>query len=125
MALAELTKQLAIDALTAPAAKPAAPAAPDSVSATMLGEIHAMQRLLKDDEELVVFCHAGGDNVRVLQIIVPSSQVFVLIGIDKDRNPTRVITPVDAAQFVCRVTRVAPGSKAARINVVIPKPKPE
>ena len=126
MALGEFTKQIAQQALlNATAEKPAPPAAPqaDNPSAIILGQIHSMQRALKEDEELAVFYQNGPDRVRVMEIFMPSRHIAVLSGPDAERNVTRVIVAVEALQLVCKVTKVQPGAKAARVNLVTPKPK--
>jgi hypothetical protein len=49
--------------------------------------------------------------------------VAVLSGHDAERNLTRVISPVDALQLVVKVMKVAPGAKALRVGLVMPKAK--
>ena len=127
MALAELTKQLAQQALlsaTSPAKEPAAPApAPkESVCAVILGQINAMQKALKEDEELVVLFHSGAEKIRVMEIYVPSWQVAVLKGLDADRNPARVVSPAERLQLICKVVKAPPGVKPARVSLIAPKP---
>lgn len=123
MALGNLTMQIAEQALGA--VKPGAPAAaqPENVCATILGQIQAMQKALKDEEELVVTCATGGETVRVFEFFVPSPQVLVLKGVDAARNLTRVVVHVEGLQLVCKVARVQPNAKPARINFISPKPK--
>ena len=126
MALAELTKQLAQQALlsaTAPAKEPAAAPAPkESVCAVILGQINAMQKALKEDEELVVLFHGGAEKIRVFEIFVPSWQVAVLKGLDAERNPARVISPAERLQLICKVVKAPPGVKPARVGLIAPKP---
>jgi hypothetical protein len=125
MALAELTKQLAQQALlsaTSPAKEPAAPAQKESVCAVMLAQINAMQKALKEDEELVVLFENGAEKIRVMEIFVPSWQVAVLKGFDADRNPARVVSPAERLQLVCKVVKAPPGVKPARIGLLAPKP---
>ena len=125
MALGELTKQLAQQALLSATEKPAekAPAAPpvENPAAVLLGQIAAMQKALKEDEELVVTLHVGGERLRVMEIFTPSRQIAVLSGHDGERNLTRVISAVDALQLVCKVMKAAPGAKPARVGLVAPK----
>lgn len=125
MALGDLTKQIAQQALlsaTTPTPKePAAPPPPDPVSAIILGQINAMQKALKDDEELVILFQNGADRIRVMEIFAPSRQVAVLSGTDQDRNLTRVISGVESLQLVCKVMKVAPGAKPSRVALVTPK----
>jgi hypothetical protein len=125
MALAELTKQLAQQALlsaTSPAKEPAAPAQKESVCAVMLAQINAMQKALKEDEELVVLFHSGTEKIRVMEIFVPSWQVAVLKGFDADRNPARVVSPAERLQLICKVVKAPPGVKPARVGLIAPKP---
>jgi hypothetical protein len=129
MALAEFTKQLAQQALltaTAPAKEPAAPAPKEkpkeSVCAVILGQINAMQKALKEDEELVVLFQSGAEKIRVMEIFVPSWQVAVLKGVDADHNQARVVSPADLLQLVCKVVKAPPGVKPARIGLLAPKP---
>ena len=125
MALAGLTKQLAQQALlsaTSPAKEPAAPAQKESVCAVMLAQINAMQKALKEDEELVVLFHSGAEKIRVLEIFVPSWQVAVLKGLDADRNQVRVVSPAEGLQLICKVVKAPPGVKPVRVGLIAPKP---
>jgi hypothetical protein len=125
MALVDLTKQLAKEALgnqvkeildpeKAPAAQP------EKMHAVILGQIQAMQKALKEDQELVVLLNGAAGTIRVLEIYVPSPQVFVLTGVDGEKNVTRVISPVESTQLVCKVMKVAAG-QAAKVGIVVPK----
>src|SRR5579871_2829016 len=107
MALGELTKQITQQALLSATTKePPGPPPPDHVCAVFLAQISAMQKALKDDEELVVLFHNGAERIRVMEIFAPSRQVAVLSGTDADRNLTRVISGVESLQLVCKVTKV-------------------
>jgi hypothetical protein len=123
MAFADLTKQIAQQALlSATTPSKEAPAAPvDSTGAVILGQIGAMQKQLKDDEELVVTFEQGMERIRVLEIFLASPGVAVLIGPDAHRSLTRVIAPVVSLQLVCKVAKVAAGAKPARVGLVTPK----
>jgi hypothetical protein len=130
MALSDLTKQFAEQAIRNVAAKAAAPP-PDNLGAAILGQVQAMQRALKEDEELVVLLQAGGVVLRVLEFFFPSWQVAVVIGTDNDRpdkndkSVMRVVSPVESLQLVCRVVKAPPPGKPHRIGFVAPKPKAE
>lgn len=135
MALASLTKQIAQQALLdslrpADAAqvseslktnRPAA-ASGENVCAVILGQIQAMQKAAKEDEELVVLLHNGLETIRVLEIYVPSWNVAVLTGIDAERNLTRVIAPSENLLLICKVMKVQAGSKPAKVALIAPKP---
>src|SRR5438477_10134669 len=124
MALVDLTKQLAKEALLSAAKDaPPAPVHAENVGAIILGQISAMQKALKEDEELVVWFANGAERIRVMEVIMPSWRPAVLSGLDTDRNITRVISPVDALQLVAKVMKLAPGVKATRVGLVTPKPK--
>jgi len=146
MALGEITKQLAqqalgnqmkdvLDALRPPdlstitdalrTAKPGAPAPGDNVGATILGQIQAMQNALKEDQELVVLVNAGAELIRVLEIFVPSWRVLVLTGIDTNKNVTRIVSPIESTQLTCKVMKAQPAAKPIRVSFVTPKPKSE
>ena len=68
MALGEFTKQIAQQAILSATSKepppPIAPQQSENVTAVFLGQIHAMQKALKDDEELLV----QFGTIRVLEI---------------------------------------------------------
>ena len=105
MALGELTKQLAQQALSSQMkdvldARPGVPAQTDNVGSTILGQIQAMQNALKEDQELVVLVGAGAELIRVLEIFAPSWRVFVLTGIDNNKNVTRVVSPIESTQLI-------------------------
>ena len=124
MAFADLTKQLAQQAIQSAMQDPA-PAAPspDNPGAVMLNQIGAMQRALKDDEELVIHLQNGEDKIRVMEIFLPSPQVAVLTGIDANRVITRVVSAVAALQLLVRTGKSQAGAKAVRVNLVMPKGK--
>jgi hypothetical protein len=123
-ALGDLTMQIAEQAL-ATARTPAPPAQADSLCAVILGQLQAMQKALKEDEELLISCAAGGEIVRVLEFFVPAPRVVVLKGLDAARNIVRVVSPIEALQLVSKVVKVPPGGKPTRTGFIFPKPKPE
>jgi hypothetical protein len=132
MALGELTRQLAQQALgnqikdaLDPAKPPGGAIPPDSVGATILGQIQAMQNALKEDQELVVLVTAGTESIRVLEFFAPSWRVVVLTGIDSNKNVTRVVSPIESTQLICKVVKTQPAAKPIRIAFITPKPKPE
>jgi len=112
-----------VDAIRGP--KPAPPAAGEQTGAVLLGQIQAMQKALKDDEELLVLFQSGADVVRVLEFFVPSWNVFVMSGIDTEKNLTRAVAVADTLQLVCKVMKVAAEAKPVRVGFVIPKPRQE
>jgi len=142
MALGELTKQIAQQALKAPvkdvldslrppdAAQMAESlksskvpaAAGENVCATVLGQIQAMQKAVKEDEELVVLFPNRLEVMRVLEIYVPSWSVAVLTGIDAARNLTRVIAPAASLELICKVMKLEPGAKPVKVALITPKP---
>ena len=129
----ETAKRNVLDGLLSPdtskamekiqAERPVAPAAGESIGAVILAQLQAMQRALKDEQELVVLFETGGETLRVLEVFVPSPKVFVMAGVDAQQNVTRVVIPSDAAQLVCKIVKVAEGAKAIRVNVLSPRPK--
>jgi hypothetical protein len=125
----ESTKNTVIDAVRADPAKsaekPAPPPIPLDTGGLIVGQIQAMQRPLKEDQELAVTFHAGNERLRVTEIFVPNGQILVFAGVDPEGHVTRVITPVDAAQVVCKVIPVSPGANPVRVNVLTPKPQPK
>lgn len=120
MALGDLTKQLASQAIRNAVNPPPAPPRPDNPGAAILAQVQAMQKALREDEELIVHLHAAGETVRVLEFFFPSWQVAILTGIDKDKSITRVISPVGSLQLICKVARTAPPAAPARIKFVTP-----
>ncbi|SPE29693.1 conserved hypothetical protein [Candidatus Sulfopaludibacter sp. SbA3] len=126
MALADLTKQLAqqaiLSATSAPEKKEAsAPAPADNTGLTIFGEIQAMQRALKEDEELVVLFQSGVERIRVVELFLRTPQVIVLSGQDQSRNLTRIITPAASLQLLCKTMKVAAGGKPVRVALITPK----
>jgi len=122
MALGELTKQIAQQAILSATDKPApAPAPLEPAGSIILGQLGAMQKALKEDEELVVHLLTGGEKIRVFEIFLPSPQVAVLSGVDSNRAGTRVVSAVAALQLVCRTAKVPAGTKPARLNLVTAK----
>jgi hypothetical protein len=124
MALGELTKQIAQQALlNATTEKPAAPEKPavENPAGVVLGQIAGMQKALKEDEELLVTVGSGAEKVRVMEIFMPSPRVLVLSGVDAERNRARVISAVEALQLVCKVVKAPTGAKPARIGLIAAK----
>jgi hypothetical protein len=121
MALGDLTKQLAQQALlNATSKEPAAPQ-PESLSGAILAEVGRMQKALKEDEELVVFFQNGTERIRIHEIFIPSRLVAVLSGADSERHLARVIAPIESLQLVCKVTKAPAGAKPLRINLITRK----
>jgi hypothetical protein len=131
MGIADLTRQLAKEAITSqvdelmdPQRKQEAPPpAADSIAAAMVAQVQAMQNALKDDQELVVSCTAGSETIRVFEIFTPSPKVLVLTGADANRALTRIVAAAETVQLVCKPAAVQEGAKPARVRFVIPKPK--
>jgi len=123
MALADLTKQLAQQAILSATEKPEKPAAApaENLGNIVLGQIHAMQKALKEDEELAVWYEGGSGKIRVMEVYFPSWRLAVLSGLDAERALTRVIAPVETLQIVAKVVKVTPGNKPARVGLVAPK----
>ena|SRR5436309_117254 len=121
MALADLTKQLAQQAILSATEKSDKPAPPDHVGAILLGQIHAMQKALKEDEELAVWFERGTDKIRVMEIFLPSWKLAVLTGHDSARTLSRVIAPIETVQLIAKVVKVPAGAKPARVGLVAPK----
>jgi hypothetical protein len=123
MAFVDLTKQLAQQAIqSAMQDPPAAPPAAENPGAAILNQIGAMQKALKEEEELVIYLQSGADRIRVMEIFLPQPQVAVLTGIDANRVMTRVVSAVSALQLIVRTGKAQPGARAVRINLVTPKP---
>ncbi len=122
MALGEFTKQIAQQAILSASSKDPAPAPgqPENVPGTFLAQINAMQRALKEDEELAVYYHSGSESIRVLEVFAPTRQVVVLTGTDAARALTRVIAAVDSLQLICKIGKTS--GKPVRVNLVSPKP---
>lgn len=133
MAFGNLTKQLAAQALgntvdsvlDSRGEKQSPPAQPENLCAIIVGQIQAMQKALKEDQELMVLCQPGGERIRIFEVYVPSPQILVLSGTDSEKNMTRIISPGQSIQLVCKVMKVQPGAKPTRVSFIAPKPKPE
>jgi hypothetical protein len=129
----ETTKKSVLDGLMSPetaktaakiqAEKPPAVAPGEPIGAVILGQIQAMQRALREDQELLIVFTTGAETLRVLEIFVPTAQVFVLVGVDAEQNVTRVVIPAEAAQLVCKIMKVAAGAQPVRVTVRLPRPK--
>ncbi len=125
----DTAKSSMLDAIKGePAKKPAVPvaAAPvvEGIGTVMLGQIQAMQKSLKEDQELVVQFRSGEEMLRILEIFVPSPQVFVLSGNDGQQRLTRIVTPASMVQLICKVLRVMPGVAPVRVKIMTPNPRP-
>ena len=124
MAFVDLTKQLAQQALQSAMSDPPPSApTPDNPGGVILNQIGAMQKALKDDEELIIHLQHGDDKIRVMEIFLPSPQVAVLTGVDASRVMTRVVSAVSALQLVVRTGKAQAGAKAVRVGLMVPKGK--
>lgn len=126
----ETTKKSVMEAVTGPEVKPKPAEAPKSsapadVGAIIVAQIQAMQKPLREDQELQVSVRAVHDVLRVNEVFVPHSSVLVFSGVDNQGNVTRVIMPAEQVQLVCKIIPVLTGSVARRVNVMTPKPRPE
>jgi hypothetical protein len=108
-----------------PASPPAQPApAQESIGGIILAQIQAMQKSLKEDQELVVQFRSGEEMLRIIEIFVPSPQVFVLAGNDGQQRLTRIVAPAATVQLICKVLRVTPGTTPVRLKIMTPAPRP-
>jgi hypothetical protein len=140
--LGQLTKQLigeqvkdAFDSLRPPdlasisesimGPKTGAPPQEENIAAILIGQMQAMQKACKEEDELVVLCTVGLETLRVLEVFVPNWKVVVLTGIDTDKRIARIMAPADSLQLVCKQMSVAPPAKPTRIRFITPKPKGE
>jgi hypothetical protein len=105
--------------------KAGAPPQEDNVAAIIIGQIQAMQKACREDEELMVLAQAGLETLRVLEFFVPSWKIIVLTGIATDKRITRIISPVEQLQLVCKPVPVQESAKPTRIRFIAPKPKSE
>ncbi len=139
MALGTLTKQLATQAINdqvnnvldvfrpGDPAKSSEKAAKekvahnDNLGQLIFSELQTMQKALKEDQELMVTVNTGSESLRVQDIYLPSGQLLVLTGFDAERTITRVISPAASLQLVCKVIKVKPETKPARVNFIVPK----
>lgn len=130
MALGEFTRQLAQQAIGNQVKElldaPAPAALPEGIGPTIFSEVQAMQKALKEDQELVVLVHTRAETIRVVEFFAPSWQVAVLTGIDANKNVARVISPFESLQLVCKPVRAAGApAKPLRIQFIGPKTKPD
>jgi hypothetical protein len=122
-------KNSVLDAIKGePAKKPAPPPSPapfpENVGGIILAQIQAMQKSLKEDQELVVQFRTGEEMLRIVEIFVPSPQVFVLAGNDGQQRLTRIVAPAATVQLICKVLRVVPGTTPLRLKIMTPAPRP-
>ena len=130
MGIGEITKQFAQQAIgdaiagpeTPTAASVTPPAAPEGLGATIVGELNAMQKGMKDDQELIVTCTVGNETLRVRDIYAPTWRVAVITGTGYDKSLTRVICAFETLQLVCKPSAVQAGGTPLRVRIVTPKP---
>lgn len=137
MALGAFTKQLAQQAIgesvkdlldSSRSAEPASAEANrsgDSLGAVVAGQVQAMQKALKDTDELVVLFNSGAETIRVLEFYSPARNLLVLTGVDAQKNLTRVISPAESLQLICKVMKAQEPGKPVRINFISPRAKSE
>ena len=118
MGIGDLTKQLALDAFSN-SGKEAEPSKPPDLQSVLLAQVQALQRALKDDEELLVQVNTGVENIRVLEFYTPSADVVMMTGIDRERATTRAIMPTASLQLSVKTIKASP--KPLRIAFRAPK----
>lgn len=106
----------------APATAPVPPSAADNTGNVIIGQLQAMQKSLKEDQELVIQLRAGDDMMRVTEVFIPSPQVLVLTGTDSQRRLTRIVAAVSTLQLICKILSVAPGAQPVRLRILTPAP---
>ena len=79
---------------------------PADTGTAILGQIQAMQRPLRADQELLVFSRAGDEMLRVNEIFVPNTEVLVFAGVSTSRAIHTRDFARDAAQVVCKILKV-------------------
>ena len=124
MALGEFTKQLAQQAIlnaTNQTPKEAPAPASDAIGPVLFAQINAMQKALKEGEELALSYQDGVERIRVREIYMPTWRVAVLSGDDAERAFVRVVAPVESLRLTMRIVRVATEAKPARIALIAPK----
>ena len=125
MALGEFTKQLAQQAIlsaTATKEAPKEPAAPpEAIGPVVFAQINAMQKALKEGEELAVRYQDGAERIRVREIYMPTWQVALLSGGDAEGAFVRVVAPVESLRLSVRVVKTAAGAKPVRVALIAPK----
>ena len=80
-----------------------------------------MQKPLKDDEELVVLYQNGTEKIRVFELAAVSRQVALLTGPDHQNNRRESWRLSRPCNSICKIYKVARGSKAIRVNLTPPK----
>ena len=125
MALGEFTKQLAqqaiLSATSKEPAKESQPASADPMGQVMLAQVAAMQKALKEGEELAISVRDGADAIRVREIYMPTWQVAVVSGVSGQTGFVRIVAPIETLQLAVRVVRAQPGAAPARVAVIAPK----
>ena len=125
----EATKRNVLGSLVGPEPTKAAESTPAKTAGVeigpiILGQLQGMQKSLRDDQELRVEFYTGTETIHVLEIFVPTPQVFVLSGTDSSReHAVRVVTPAASATFTTRIAKVEGGKTPLRLSILTPRPK--
>ena len=96
------------------------PGQTDNTGATILGQIQAMQKALKEDEELVVLCSAGVETLRVLDLFLHPGESRCSRASTPGKVVTRVVCPVEQLVLTCKVMK-APAGRSPRDPPIAPK----
>ncbi|HCC56616.1 MAG TPA: hypothetical protein DEQ47_05025 [Solibacterales bacterium] len=128
MSLGDLTKQFAEQAINkqVKSVTDSLRGTPEPVDtglgAVLLAQIQALQKSLKEEQDLFVTVHIGQETLRVVEIYAPSWPVWVLTAINSERQVVRVVAPAATLQLICKVVKLAPDTKPTRVNCIPPKP---
>ena len=70
-----------------------------------------LQAQLQPSQELVVYCDAGRDRIRVSQFEFPTWNLAVMIGVDDDGNETQRIESVQDIKLTCKIMGTSAGER--------------
>ena len=127
MSLGELTKQFAEQAINkqvksvTDSLRGAPEPVESSLGSVLLAQIQALQKSLKEEQELFVSVNIGQETLRVVEIYAASWAVWVLTAINGERHVVRVVAPAATLQLVCKVVKVAPDAMPAPVKCIPPK----
>jgi hypothetical protein len=97
----------------------------ETFTAAIMTHINGLQAALKVDEELLVYCDAGVDRIRVYNFCFPKWNVAIVSGVDQEKNATQRIAHVEALQLTCKVVKREPDKKPIKIGFLLPNQNQE
>ena len=84
--------------------------------------IESMQKKIKKNEQLLIYCNAGGQPILVTSIGFQNPSMIIFHGLDSMGNECAVLSHMTSVQLIVRVIKVEGPQKSRRIGFMHKSP---